>query len=274
MLYFFGGLFGGLAVGMGTVVVAALVSGRLRRRDDVATALGAPVRLSVGKLRVRSWPLGLPGRGGKRDLNMSRVVAHLHAAVPGSSRGPVGLAIVAVDNASVVASAVATLATSHARQGKQVVVADLSGSAHVAHLLGVKDPGVSAVSQNGMQLLVVLPDRDDVVPVGPLHGVISPVVHAQPSGEVVAACASADLLLTLATLDPAFGADHLSTWATDVVAVVTAGQSSAERVHSVGEMIRLAGTCLVSVVLVGADKSDESLGVTRTLDEPTPVRPV
>ena len=34
-----------------------------------------------------------------------------------------------------------------------------------------------------------------------------------------------------------------------------------------GELIRLAGMRMASVVLIGADKSDESLGVTRTLDE-------
>jgi hypothetical protein len=33
-------------------------------------------------------------------------------------------------------------------------------------------------------------------------------------------------------------------------------------------MIRLAGTRLDSVVLLGADKSDESLGISRTADEP------
>ena len=50
-LYFVGGLFGGIVVGMGGVLIAALLSHRLRRRDDVAVALGAPVRLSVGPLR-------------------------------------------------------------------------------------------------------------------------------------------------------------------------------------------------------------------------------
>jgi hypothetical protein len=49
--------------------------------------------------------------------------------------------------------------------------------------------------------------------------------------------------------------------------VVSAGESSAERLHGVGEMIRLAGTRLVSVVLIGADKRDESLGLTRRSDE-------
>ena len=49
--------------------------------------------------------------------------------------------------------------------------------------------------------------------------------------------------------------------------MVSAGQSSAERIHGVGEMIRLAGMRLDSVVLIGADKSDESLGLTRRPDE-------
>ena len=45
------------------------------------------------------------------------------------------------------------------------------------------------------------------------------------------------------------------------VAVVTAGRSSWTKINAVGEMIRLAGTRLVSAVLVGADKTDDSLGV-------------
>src|SRR5262249_1393959 len=49
------GLVAGLALGMGIVVIQALVSDRLRRRDDVARALGAPVRLSVGGVRLNRW---------------------------------------------------------------------------------------------------------------------------------------------------------------------------------------------------------------------------
>jgi hypothetical protein len=49
--------------------------------------------------------------------------------------------------------------------------------------------------------------------------------------------------------------------------MVTAGQSSEERIRGVREMIRLAGTRLDSVVLVGADKSDQSLGVSSTPDD-------
>jgi hypothetical protein len=47
--------------------------------------------------------------------------------------------------------------------------------------------------------------------------------HPAPSaGPLVAACASANLLLTLVSLDPSLPADHLSGWADGAIAVVTA----------------------------------------------------
>ena len=57
------GLLGGLALGVTIVIVRALVSDRLRRRDDIAYALDAPVKLSVGTLRARRWLP--PGRAGQ-----------------------------------------------------------------------------------------------------------------------------------------------------------------------------------------------------------------
>jgi hypothetical protein len=112
-----------------------------------------------------------------------------------------------------------------------------------------------------VELVLVVPDPDDVAPVGPLARGSGRVEAAEP---LAAACASADLLLTLATLDPSLGGERLATWATDAVVVVTAGQSSWTKINAVGEMIRLADTHLVAALLVGADKSDESLGVTHT----------
>jgi capsular polysaccharide biosynthesis protein len=263
LLYGAIGLIVGLALGLAIVVVRALVSGRLRGRDDVAGALGAPVKLSVGTVRVRRW---LPGRRGLavgRGRNMRLIIAHLRNAVPRRrSRRAAALAVVAVDNAQVAALALVSLAVSCAEEGEQVVVADLSSGAHAAHLLGAKNPGIRTVSVNGTRLVVALPDRDDVVPVGPLH-LTSPQAQPPPATKLAAACASADLLLTLVTLDPSLGGEHLATWATDAVVMVTAGQSSWTKLHAVGEMIRLAGTRLVSAVLVETDKTDESLGVTR-----------
>ena len=273
-LYFVGGLFGGIVAGMAVVVIAALVSRRLRRRDDVAAALGAPVRLSVGRVRPRRWPLTLPWRAARRKLDMKRVVMYLRGAVPGSSRGPASLAVVAVDDAQVVAQAFVSLAVSYAAEGKQVVVADLSGGAHLARLLKVRDPGLHTVSQNGANLVLVLPHPEDIAPVGPVSGGAFPAVPGEADPALVTACSRAHLLLTFATLDPAFGGDHLGTWATNAVVVVTAGESSAEKVYSVGEMIRLAGIRLDSVVLLGADKTDESLGVTDPADQSMLVKPL
>jgi len=266
-LYVAGGLIVGLAVGMAIVIVTALVSDRLRRRDDVAEALGAPVRLSVGTLRRRLLP-HLPGRAVKRHRDMERVVAYLRGTVPGRSRGTAGLVVVAVDNAQDVASAVVSLAVSCAHDGKQVVVADLAGGA-LARRLRAKGPGAHPVTAGGARMIAVVPDRDDIAPAGPLQTLTQ---HAAASEALLAAYGSADLVFTLATLDPAFGGDHLATWATDAVAIVTAGRSSGERIHAVGEMIRLAGVRLDSVVLIEAEKTDESLGATITPEAVTQVK--
>ena len=114
---------------------------------------------------------------------------------------------------------------------------------------------------------MVVPDRDDAAPVGPLRAVTSALGSAQAGDALDASYASADSSAHPGHPRPALGGDHLATWAANAVVVVTAGQSSAVRIHGVGEMIRLAGTRLDSVVLIGADKSDESLGLTPRPDE-------
>lgn len=269
-----GGLVAGLFLGLGYVVVAALVSDRLRRRDDVAEAFGAPVGLSVGALRKPRRLIAMPRRAARRNLDMRRVVAHLRNTVPGSSRGPASLAVVATDDAHVAAHAVASLAVSYASEGKKVIAADLSGSADLARLLRVKDTGMHPVRWKGTNFLLTVPEPDDIAPVGPLRASTLSAVPAQAPQALVVAGNAADVLLTLVTLDPALGSNYLATWATDAVAMVTAGQSSGERIRGVAEMIRLAETRLDSVVLVGADRSDQSLGVSSPRDEPVSVVPV
>ena len=279
MIYVGTGLIAGLALGLFIVVVRALVSDRLRRRDDVARALGAPVKLSVGRVRLSRWWPGPRGLAAAQRPDIRRIVArlgnaaHLGGTGPANSPGVTTLAVVPVDEPQVAALSLVSLAVSAARQGLQVVVADLYGGSPAGRLLGVTDPGVHPARVDSAQLIVAIPDRDDVVPVGPLD-------HASPEAQrsafarsVAAAYAEADLLLTLAALDPSIGADHLAGWACGAVAVVTAGRSSAARVHAVGEMIRLAGTELISAVLVGADKADESLGMPDLPGSPTSVGP-
>jgi capsular polysaccharide biosynthesis protein len=257
------GLVVGLALGVGIVVIQALVSDRLRRRDDIARALGAPVRLSVGSVRLNRWPPSLPRHSAARDADIRRIAAHLGRAAPEKSQGVAALAVVPVDDLQVPALSVATLAMSWAGQGQRVVVADLCSGAPAARLLSAGDPGVRTVRVRDTSLVVAVPEHDDLLPVGPLDRGSAQARRSPFTEAVAGACVSADLMLTLVTLDPSLGGEHLATWATDAVAVVTAGRSSWTKIHGVGEMVRLSGTRLVSAVLVGADRTDESLGVTR-----------
>ena len=256
------GLILGIVLGVGIVVVRALVSDRLRRRDDVAHALGAPVEVSVGTVRRRRWLPGRRGLAAAENPGIQRITGHLGKVATAGSHRAAALAVVPVDDPYAAALSLASLAVSCAEEmGLAVVMADLCSGAPAASLLDVTEAGVQKVSVSGGQLVVALPDRGDVAPIGPSERTPSQA-HLPPfAREVAAASASADLLLTLAPLDPTLSGEYLSTWATTAIAFVTAGESTATRIHAVGEMIRLSGVALRSAVLIGADRTDESLGM-------------
>ena len=183
LTYIGGGLFGGLGLGIAIVIIGALLSDKLRRRDDVAYALGVPVGLSIGPLRSRR--LRLPGRGARgQERDMRRLVAYLRKAIPANPRGPQSLAIVAVSDPATVATAVLSLATEAASQGTRVLLADLSDGGHVGKLLGSKEPGVRKVDVKGSRLILAIPDSADVSPIGPLPGRRGLTNGAQPAEEL------------------------------------------------------------------------------------------
>lgn len=264
ILYAATGLIPGLALGIGFVIVRALVSDRLRRRDDVARALGAPIGLSVGPVRLR-------GRGGLAAAEgdeMQRIVGHLRAVMPEDGGQVTALAVVAVDDTDVAALSLTALAASYAQEGKRVVLADLCEGTPGARLLGAGDPGIHAVNVDGWRLVVVVPEADSVAPAGPFT---APPGWERPSQELVTVGRSADVLLTLARIDPSVGGEHLATWCSDAVIMVTAGRSSSAAIHAASELVQIGGTRLASAVLVGADRTDESLGVARSGAPPVPV---
>jgi hypothetical protein len=94
------------------------------------------------------------------------------------------------------------------------------------------------------------------------------VAEDAPTGAWPASWHQADVALTLADVDPAVGVEHVRSWADQVVVLVTAGRSGAERLRTTGESIRAAGMHLLFVLMVGADPGDESLGI------PAPASPV
>jgi hypothetical protein len=116
-------------------------------------------------------------------------------------------------------------------------------------------------------LTVMIPEAGVAPPTGPIR-------HSSTAGsppgvnpELDHAYHFADLLLTLVTIDLGLGAEHLGSWATDAVVVMTAGKPTAAKIRTIAELIRFSGTELVSGVIVGADKLDDSLGVLTFLED-------
>jgi capsular polysaccharide biosynthesis protein len=268
LTYAMAGFVFGLALGTGIVIIRAVTSDKLRRRDDVARVLGAPVTLSVGRVSVR--PEGDPGESPLADPEIQRIATYLRRTLsePASTADITSVAIISVDNPHAAALALAALGTECSGRGLRVVVADLCSGAPAASLLGADGPGLHQITAAAGKMSVVIPEPDDVAPVGPLNHELRGGWQDRAPEQLIAASGSADLLLTLASLDPAVGAEHLATWTQRAVVMLTAGWSGAERVHSVGEMIRLAGIAQVSAVLLDADATDQSLGVVPAHDEP------
>ena len=172
---------------------------------------------------------------------------------------PAALAVVPVDEPGIAALALVNLALSYAQKGLDVVVADLTGGV-AARLLKVSEPGLHKVESEGTQLTLFLAEPAALAPRGPLAVRVAAADPDTPASELVKAYTSADRLLTLAQLDPALGADHLTTWASAAVVTVTAGEASAVKIRAAGDMIRISGVYLASGILIGADKNDESFG--------------
>jgi hypothetical protein len=255
--YVGGSIFGCLMIGLIIVAVGAVTSDRLRRRDDVAKALGAPVSLSLpssdggGKLA-----LAQRGQDKQRALDLQRFTAYLGNSLLETSGHPASMAIVALDDTKFVAEAVRATALSLVRDRKRVVLTDLSGGA-LSRLLGVQGTGVQTIEVDGGRLVFIVPASDELAPIGPEHRESG---LGLPEEGISTVHSAADAFLVLAVLNPAVGAAHLRTWASRGVAVVTAGRSSGVRVQAVGDMIRFADVRLMSAALLGADKSDETLG--------------
>jgi capsular polysaccharide biosynthesis protein len=290
LLYGLIGLVVGLVAGLAFVIVRSLISDRLRRRDDIADALGAPITVSAGPVPGRRAWLARRRTKARRAADLQRLVASLRTTLPSRSAGTAALAVVAVDNEPDVARVLVALATSLARDGKKVLVADLSPGAPAARLLGQAGLGVHPADVGGVRLAVAVPagaEAAGLLPDGPRDPVRvgrpngqrpQPAAAAGDIGEDLAtAYQRADVLLTLVALDPSLGAADLPSWAATAAVVVTAGRSTWLRLNAVSELIRLSGTTLDAAVLIGADQSDESLGRSHTvpprgpLSAPAPV---
>lgn len=241
------GLVAGLAIGCGIFTLEAVLLERLRRRDDIARALGAPVEVTVPlPVLPRLFALGrLHDLMGRPPRAVRRLSRYVRESLPGSV--PERLAVVAVDRVDIVALAVAEAARELGEEGSSVLVADLTRGGTLAQILGLREPGTSMrLDGGGNSPLVVWPDED-------AEG-FEAAMAALDGGD------RPDVYLSLATLDPSQGAGQLATWTEDAVAVITAGRTKEATAQANAEMLRLAGITLRSVAVVGVEADDESLG--------------
>lgn len=291
------GLIGGTALGIGFVLFRALTSDRLRRRQDVALALGVPVRFSVTSPgpdgRRRLLPAVRGRRAGWRGHDLEALVRGLESAVmsrpsaglglePGlrstGSAGAAakqGVALAAIGNAKVGASVVAALAAQLRAAGHSVFLVDLSRSgALVARLSPRASRGGRSTGRHGTgatrrdaEVLVETsgvfrPHGDPVLARGPRDSAIagpSPDPSAPEDQRV--RWEAADVVLVLAEVDPGLDTEYLRTWVAQVVPLVTAGRSSPELLETTAELVRAGGLMVPFAMMVGCDQTDESLGL-------------
>jgi hypothetical protein len=223
------GLVAGLALAAGGFTLLAVLTTRVHRRSDVAAALLAPVAVSVGPVVPPRWRQVLFPVAGDPPASRDLQLIVRHLLGTLAAAPSPALVIVAIDNLDVTTLAVRELESRLAADRWQV----------------------SIVNETARSL----PRRD--------------FPEGEPAPERDAAMPDDVVVLVLATLDPAKGAEHLREWGANAVAFVTAGRSPAAKLETHAIMIRRAGLRLSSVVLIAADPNDDSLGIF----EPGPVAP-
>jgi hypothetical protein len=258
------GLIGGAGLGCGTVLFFAITSDRLRRRADVASALGVAVPVSVGRIAElhKGWrwlpPLQPLDRHRAEDRERLAHAIEQELLLP---QGRGRLAVAGIDNADEVGFAVAAAAERLAASDRSVTIIDLSE--HPSR--GLRFAPVNAGSSDPTVL------RPRGVP-ALAHGAADLItVGHWDDGEGTPLPQLTDVTVVLDDLDPAVGADHLRAWTDRVILVVTAGHSSAEKVRTVGELVRSAGLDLRFAVLMHAERTDNSSG-TGSVERPAPVQ--
>ncbi len=214
------GLVVGLALGIGVVLFGAVVTTRVRRRAEIATALQAPVVLSLGPVLPRGWRRLVHGRPTSTHPNdeLLRLVNHLERALTLTPTR--ALVVVSIDSLAVARLAVLTLAARLRERGQSVSLVNETGKP-------LPDPSAPA-------------ENDDAT----------------------------EIVLVLAVLDPASGAEHLREWGSTATAIVTAGRSPEVTLTANATMLQSASIELESVVLVGSDAYDTTLGILPNAEAP------
>ncbi|MGH8835776.1 MAG: hypothetical protein ACRDWG_12420, partial [Actinomycetes bacterium] len=216
------GLIAGLALGVGVVVLRAILSDRLWLRIEVASALNAPVLLSVQRiapfsrlLRVVRFLPWVMARDSRRAVDRQRMAHAIDQAVPEPGQRQ-SLAVVCLGNSDEMRFGLAAAAVELQHHGRTATIVDLTEAGGVASAV----PRIAdATAQWTPQVF-----RPSVIPSlakGPTH------IDSADWEDVALAKGRTGVTLILADLDPGVGVDHLTAWTDRVVVAVTGGKSSA-----------------------------------------------
>lgn len=243
----------GLLLTVGWIVLVQATSDRTWRREDVAAAVGAPIAAGLRPLR---GPLWLQRRRFQQQLadpdpDVMRTADHLLAVVAQADIGKPAVVLVSLESDGAAALALAATAVRLVELERSVLLVDLTHSNVLGRLTDVQpeEPDRLPLVGNSSALWVSFPP--DQVP---------QMERAGGAGLFQELSAQVDVVLALATIDPAVGANHLPAVAGTAVVAATAGRSSPTGLRSVGQMIGTAGLHLHSTVFVGADAGDDSVG--------------
>ena len=251
------GLVGGTALGLVLVLTPAVLSTRLRRRNDIARALGLPVRFSAGPVGSRRW--WVPRREARR--NAQRLAHGLATALPEDAGSARRLTVATVGDVRDGAFVLGALADELARESTAVAVVDLSTSGvlteHARRPFGRPDPIPNR------QLVRV--HRHDVR-VSNLQSRTR--VRVSFDGDL----GKAEVVLTLIELDLGAGVDALGELADASVVLVSTGHASAERLRSSATLLRQSDLHPAFAMLVGADDTDDSSGLLESVGDRTVTR--
>jgi capsular polysaccharide biosynthesis protein len=272
------GLIGGLCLGVAIVLFGALTSFRLRRREEVALAVGVPVRYAAAGLQPGWGPSRVLGRGVGRHAAAHGRALLVHGLLTALRADP-RLAVVTIGRTAAddAALLVALTGIELAGQRPGVVLVDLGERprlAGVAHRLlpattagPVTGPAASPAAHSPADVTMTLTQPPTVVRpegVAPLApGPFADDTGAAPTGgagEAAEAAAAAEVVLSLFVLEPDTGADELPGWADRAVLLVQAGAATPEQLRTAAELLRSAGIEPAFVMLLGTDRTDESLG--------------
>lgn len=250
-------LIGGTAAGVGFVLITALLSNKLRRRDEIARALGLPVRFSGGRVDRRR-----PFKRHQAERSLAVLAAGLGTALDDPESTPQRLALVTVGAAEQGAAIVTRLGQELVAAGKTVFLVDLSERGVLERPAGRVEPPLTTFRPTG----------EVAVATGPLSLVSSHTGKLPADDPRREQWDRADVVLVLADADIGVGAGPLSTWADQGVLLVRGGRASAELLGGIAQVFSSSGVGLLFAMLVGSDWTDESAGLPRPQHHEASVR--